>query len=239
MRGLSIITEVVFLAVIISLIFLVYSIATPMIYTMQASSAFDQSKSMMLELDELIQDVAAQGKGGRRSLYVTLGAGTASLDAATDTVRWVLETDAMLASPRSMQQIGNLIVGSNLNAMAYEGNYSGQDAYVLENENLKVFIKKIGSQESPEAYKTSDLLLGVYNKRIMKWMPLERLELSIDGSEESMNGTGYTELVMSGYGLPRAEVTARMNTSYAFLSEYTITFGLESGADFLILGAET
>jgi hypothetical protein len=239
MRGLSIITEVVFLAVIISLIFLVYTIASPMIYTMQTSSAFEQSKSMMLELDELVQDVASQGKGGRRSLYVTLGAGTTLLDPATDTIRWVLETDAMLASPRSMQQIGNLIIGSNLNAMAYAGNYSGQDAYVLENENLRVFIRKIGSQESPQAYNTSDLLLGVYNKKIMKWMPLERLELSIDNAQASMNGTGYTELVKSGYSLPRGEVIAHINTSYVFVGGYTITFGLESGADFLILGAET
>ncbi len=237
MKGISIITEVIFLAIIISLIFLVYSIASPMIYTMQVSSAFEQGKSMMLTLDELIQDVASQGKGGRRSFYVTLGAGTTSLDADTDTLRWVLDTDTLIASPRSMQQIGNLIVGSNLNTMAYPGNYGGQDAYVLENEHLGVFIKKIGSSESPQPYNTSQLLLAVYNKKMLRWMEMERLEISVDNIPESMNGTGYTELVLEGYSLPRGEVRAHINTPYEFLNNYTISFSLESGADFLTLGA--
>ena len=237
-KGMSIITEVVFLAVIISLIFLVYSIAAPMIYTMQVSSAFEQGKTMMLELDELIQDVADQRKGGRRSIFVTLGAGTTSLDPLTDTMIWVLDTDAMVVSPRSMQQVGNLIIGSNLNAMAYEGNLSGTDAYILENQNLRAYIKKIGSPGSPVYYETSDLLLGVYNKKMHKWMPLERLEISIDDSPDSMNGTGHTEMVTEGYALPRGEIIAHMNSSYKYQANYSVSFALESGADFLTIGAE-
>jgi hypothetical protein len=239
MRGLSIITEVVFLAIIISLIFLVYSIAAPMIYTMQVSSAFDQGKSMMLQLDELIQEVADQRKGGKRSIFVTLGAGTTSLDPVTDTMIWVLDTDAMIVSPRSMQQVGNLIIGSNLNSMAYEGNLSGVDAHVLENQNIRVYIKKIGAPGSPASYETSELLLGIYNKKISKWMPMERLEISIDNSPDSKDGTGYTEIVTPGYALPRGEVLAHIETSYDFKSNYTISFLLESGADFLTIGAES
>ncbi|MBN2330960.1 MAG: hypothetical protein JXC85_04025 [Candidatus Aenigmarchaeota archaeon] len=237
-KGMSIITEVVFLAVIISLIFLVYSIAAPIIYSMQVSSAFDQGKSMMLELDQLVQDVADQRKGGRRSIYVTMGAGTASLDPDTDTLIWTLDTDAMVVSPRSMQQVGNLIVGSNLDVMAYEGNLGGQDAYVLENQNIRAYICRIGSQGSPAYYVTSDLLLGVYNKRTETWMPLQRLEISIDNSPDSMNGTGYTELVTAGYALARGEVVAHINTSYKYLGNYSVSFALESGADFLIMEAE-
>ena len=236
--AITIITEVIFIAVIISLIFLVYTIASPLLSSMQISSAFDQAKSMMLDLDRLIQDVASQGRGGRKTFQVTLGAGTTLLDEDRDTIKWILETDTMIVSPRSMQQIGNLIVGSNLGTDAYAGNYSSTDAHVLENEILKVFIKKIGSSASPQFYNTSDLLLGVYNKKISKWMPLERLEISVDNSPNSMNGTGYTELVKEGYSLPRGEVLAHINTSYTLLSNYTISFTLESGADFLILGAE-
>jgi hypothetical protein len=238
MKGVTIIAEVVFLAIIISLIFLVYSIASPIIYAMQVSSAFEQSKTMMLDLDELIQEVASQPRG-RRSFHVTLGAGTTTLDAEKDSISWELDTDTMIVSPRSMQQIGNLIVGANLDAMAYEGNYSGQDAYVLENQHLRVFIKKIGSEGSPQAYNTSDLLLAIYNKDLLTWMPLERLEISVDNSPDSMNGTGYTEMAASGYNLPNGEVLAHISTSYTYLNNYTVSFILESGADFLILEAAT
>jgi hypothetical protein len=234
-KGMTIIAEVVFLAIIITLIFLVYSIASPLLYSMQASSAFDQAKSMMLSFDEVIQDVASHG--GRRSFHVTLGSGTAALNESTDSILWHMDTETMVVSPRSMQSIGNLIVGSNLDVMAYEGSYSGTDAYVLENGILRVFIRKIGSEASPQQYHTSDLLMGVYNKNLLRWMPLERLEISVDRSQESMNGTGYTELAVQSYNLPRGEVLAHINTSYSLAHNYTVSFSLESGADFLTIAA--
>lgn len=235
MKGMNILTEVIFLAVIISLIFLVYAMASPIMYSMQVSGAFEQAKSMMLSLDDLIHEVASEGKGGRRSFHVTLGAGTTTLNESTDSISWALDTDAMIVSPRSMQQIGNLIVGSNLDTQAYEGSYSGQDAYVLENSILRVFVSKIGSEQSPQPYNTSELLLGVYNKKLLRWMPMERLEISIDNSLASMSGTGYTELATAGYNLPKGEVLAHISTPYTYLNNYTISFSLESEADFLII----
>jgi hypothetical protein len=206
---------------------------------MQLSSAFDQTKSLMLKMDSLIQEVASQGKGSRRSLYMTIGAGTLQMNDTTDTIKWVLETDAMMVSPRSMQRAGNLIIGSNLDTMAFSGSYGGQPSYVLENENLKVFIKRIGSQQSPQSYDTGQLLQAVYNKKLLQWMPLEKLEISIDQSQNSTAGTGYTELAAEGYALPGGEVLAHINTSYQYLNNYTITFALESGADFLTIGANS
>lgn len=237
MKGMTIITEVIFLAIIISLIFLVYSVASPMIYGMQVSSAFDQAKSMMLKLDDIVQDVASQTKGGRRTFPLTMGAGMLQVDEDKDTIKWVLDSDMMIVSPRSMQQVGNLRVGSNLDAHAYAGTLDGQPAYVLENQRLTVYIRRIGSSGSPQAYSTSDLLLGVYNKPMSAWLDLNRMEISIDKHPDSMSGTGYTELAQAGYNMPSGQVLAHINTSYAFLDNYTVSFTLESGADFLILEA--
>jgi hypothetical protein len=235
---MTIITEVLFAAIVISLIFIVYAMASPIIYSMQVSSAFDHSESFMLDLDNVIQQVASEGRGSRRSVYVSMGAGTVSLNETTDTIKWVLESDTALISPRSVQQVGNLLVGSNLDVMAHEGTYQGQGAYVLENQRLRVYLKKIGSATAPASYSTEDILLAVYNKNENKWMPLERLEISVDNNPDSMSGTGYTELVSEGYNLPRGQVLAHINTSYAFMQNYTISFTLESGADFVIIGAE-
>ena len=239
MHGLTIISEVLFLVLVISLIFLVYGIASPMIYSMQVSSAFDQSKAIMLKLDSLIQEVASQGTGSKRSIYLTMGAGTMLLDEAAGVLRWSLETDAMLVSPRSMQQIGNLIIGSNLESGAYESTFQGTEAFVLENSNLRAYIRKVGSAQSPQNMTTGSLLLGIYNKKLGRWMPLSGLEISIDQSAESMSGTGYTELPRESRALPRAEALAHINTTYSFMSNYTISFALEAGADFLTVGAES
>ncbi len=236
MKALAITTEVIFLAIIVTLVFLVYTMAAPVVYTMQASSVFEQTKSFMLRLDEAIQDVASQGKGSRTSLSVTMGAGELTLDEGTDTLRWTMETDSMIVSPRSMQQIGNLVAGSNLDVRAYENQSLG--AFVLENQHLIVRLRQIGTESSHQACNSSELLMGIYSKDMNRWMDLERLEISIDNSPDSMNGTGYTELVVTGNALPRGQVRAHMSTDYIFLNNYSVTFTLESGADFLIIEGE-
>jgi hypothetical protein len=236
MKGISISTEVIFLAIIVTMVFLVYSISSPVIYSMQATSMFEQTKSLMLELDDAIQDVASQGKGSRTTLSVTMGAGELVLDEDLDTLKWSMETDSEIVSPRSMQRIGNLVVGSNLDVRAYENQSLG--AYVLENQHLIVNLQKIGSEGSPQAYNTSEVLMGIYNKDLGRWLDMERLEISIDNSPDSMNGTGYTELAVGGNALSRGQVMAHMSSSYVFLNNYTVTFTLESGADFLIIEGE-
>ncbi|UCD03098.1 MAG: hypothetical protein JSV63_00470 [Candidatus Aenigmatarchaeota archaeon] len=236
MKGITISMEVIFLAIIITIVFLVYTMASPVIYSMQAASVFEQTQSFMLDLDEAIQEVASQGKGSRKSLHVTMGAGDLKLHEDIDTVKWTLETDSMIVSPRSMQRIGNLVVGSNLDVRAYEN--QSLSAYVLENQHLIIYLKKIGSEGSPAAYNTSEILLDIYNKDLGIWLDLERLEISIDNNPQSASGTGYTEIVTKGNALARGQVKAHMNTDYVFLNNYTVTFTLESGADFMIIEGE-
>jgi hypothetical protein len=203
---------------------------------MQMSSTFDQSKSFMIKLDGLVKEVASGGKDARRSFFLTMGSGVTMLYEDKDLIKWSLETDTELISQRGMQHIGNLIIGSNLNAMAYEN--ASQGSYVLENEHLEVHIKKIGSVSSPVPYNTTDLLMKVYNKDLSQWMDLERLEISIDNSSDSVNGSGFTELELGGFALPYGRAIAHINTSYAFLNNYTVIFTLEAGADFLTIEAE-
>lgn len=236
-NGVTVISEVLFLAVAAAMVFIIYTMSAPVISSMQASSTFEQTKSLMLDLDRAIQDTASQGKGSRSTLYITTGAGEIVLDEDHDVIKWTLATDAQVISPRSMSRAGNLMIGANLGAMAYENESIG--AYVLENERLLVHIRKIGSEEAPAYYNTSDLLMGIYNKDIGRWMNLSRLEISIDDDPSSMNGTGYTQLPEEGYALPRGEVVAAISTSHEYLPDYTVTFSLESGADFLTIeGAE-
>lgn len=228
--------EVIFLAIIITIVFLVYTMASPIIYSMQASSVFDQTQSLMLDIDKAIQDVASQGKGSRKTIHLTMGAGDLKLDESLDTIKWTLETDTMIVSPRSMQQIGNLVVGSDLDVRAYENQSLG--AYVLENQHLIIYLKKIGTESDHAAYNTSELLMDIYNKDLDAWLDLDRLEISIDNNPQSANGAGYTEIVTPGNALARGQVKAHMFSDYVFLNNYTVTFTLESGADFMIIEGE-
>jgi hypothetical protein len=236
MKGMTFLAEAVLLAVTVVMVFLVYTMSAPVIASMQASSTFGQTQTAMLDLDSAIQNAASQGKGSRSTLYFTSGAGVLQLDPDKDMILWTLSTDANVVSPRSMSRAGNMVSGANLRAAAYENESAG--VYALENDKLIVHILKVGSASAHAYYNTSDLLVGVYNKDLGRWMGLSRLDVSLDGSPTSQNGTGYTELSAEGYALSRGEVMAHMHSGYAYMQNYTIIFSLDAGADFMTIEAE-
>ncbi|HDD72635.1 MAG TPA: hypothetical protein ENG00_00925 [Candidatus Aenigmarchaeota archaeon] len=189
-------------------------------------------KAIFSAIDEKIQEVASEGNGSRRRLDFDFTLGRMGVDAGKNMVFWEMRSKYIVILPRTAEYFGNMIVGSNLETEARESIYNGTDAYVLENKHLRVYIRKIGSRENPENYNTSDILLGVYQKDLNQWLPLKSLEITIDNTQESLSGSGYTEIERLGEDLPYGQVTAYMQSGYI---NYTLRFRLESGTDFLII----
>ncbi len=233
MKAIAIISGVIFLAITIAAVVIIYQTGLPFIKRVQSSVIIDQIENMFVRLNEVIKEVASEGRAAQRSISLALDSGEITADSANDIISWDFETDALLISPRTVQQIDNLKVGSNLESSAYEGTYASQDAYVLENEHLLVFIKKIGTQNAMQPYGTSDLLLGIHNKDIDQDLPLQRLEILIDGGNST--GTGFTSLAQSGQNLPYATAIAFLNPDDSPIN-FNISFTLESGADFVTVG---
>ncbi len=233
-RGMSLISGVIFLAITIAVTVLIYEAGMPAIQKMQAASVIEKMKDTFTELDKIIRKVASEGKYSKRTVYLRVDPGRLTVNETTDSIYWEVETDTPVISSGTSQRFGNVIIGANLEASAYEGTYEGTDAYILENEYLRVYIKKIGSSGSYASYSTSDILLAVYNKDTKNWLDLHSLQISIDNKVTSMSGNGYTAMLDSGYNLPYAAAFARMNSSYI---DYYINFTLTSGADFIEIEA--
>lgn len=236
-KAVSMISAVMFFAVTIAITAIVYQSTMPTVKKMQDTASVEKMKDGMARLDEVIRQVASEGKGSKRTVTLQLDTGKLVVNKTNDFIDWKMETEAQLISPRTSQQFGNLVIGSNLESSADEANFSYggslTPAYLLENDHLKVYVKKIGSEESHASYSTSDLVLGVYNKDNGQWiMDPGFFRITLDSHANSGSGTGYTKLIRSGYNLPYAEVMAFMNSTYL---SYYINMTLESGTDFLIL----
>ncbi|RLJ05847.1 MAG: hypothetical protein DRP18_02185 [Candidatus Aenigmatarchaeota archaeon] len=231
-KGIALISAIILIGITIVAVGIIYNSAVPIVKKLQISGETEKMKQVFNKLDEIVIDVASGGKGTRRTVYLTMGLGRLWLNSSDNSLYWKTETSAKVVSPRTQQKTGNLIFGSNLETYANETQYNGTDAYVLENEHLRVYIRKIGSPQNPEHYKTSDLLLSVYNKDIRKSLDLDGLEISIDSNPLSVSGQGYTVLSEKGKNLPYATVTAYMSSGYI---DYYINFTLESGEDFIII----
>ncbi len=227
-RAISLLSAVIFIGFTISVTALVYRTGMPIVEKMQASAAVERMKSNFISLDGLIQRVASEVNGSRRTMSFRIDPGNLMVDPSNDAVYWVLDTAAPIFSPRSASYYGNLVFGSNLETSAYDDDYMGIPCFVLENAHLTVYIRKIGSEGSPEAYGTRDMLVAVYQKDLGQWADMTA-EILVDGG--SASGTGYSELERYGNALPYGKVTVYM---YSEL-DYSVDLILESGADFLVV----
>ncbi|MFH1444925.1 MAG: hypothetical protein ABIF08_00390 [Nanoarchaeota archaeon] len=229
MKAIALISSIIFIAVTVAAIGVIYYTGMPIIQKLQAAATIESMRGTMSELDRLVQEVASEGKGSKRTLNLKLDKGTIYVNGTEDVINWYYETNAEVISPRTYQRFGNMIIGANMETNATEGSFSGTPAYVLTNEHLKVFFKRFGGPTNATTYNTSEILLGVYNKDMGAWMPLDYLKIMIDNQTSSENGTGYTAIHDTGKFLSYGIVTAYMNSTYL---EYHINFTLESGADF-------
>jgi hypothetical protein len=227
-KAISILSAVIFVGFTISMIAIVYQTGMPIIERMQSSAAVENIKSSFIELDERIQRAASEANGSKRTLSFRIEPGDLVVDDVNDLVYWVLDTEAPVYSPRTATYYGSMSFGSNLETNTYEENYMGTDSYVLENDHLKVYIKKLGSSTSMVSYETGELLVAIYQKDQDQWMN-GKLEIMVDSN--SLSGTGYTELRKEGKLLPYGEVVAYMDS----VTNYFINFTLESGADFITI----
>jgi hypothetical protein len=233
MNGMSLISGVLFMAFMIAATAIVYWAAAPSMSKMQCAIAMDKMKASFASLDGVIQTVASEGEGSRRSVSLNVEEGEIHIDGDNDTIYWEYECNSQTISPRTMQTFGNVMFGSNMNSKAYEGVCSGTQAYVIENEHLKACFGKIGSEANATRYNMSGVLLSVYQKDAGQYMPIERLEITLDNNVSSATGVGYTRLSREGSNLPLGEVTAHMESDYGI--NYDVEFTLESGEDFLTI----
>ncbi len=239
LKGLSIISGVIFLAITISAIAIFYDAGMPAIKRMQVSASVEKMKDVFSDIDSLVRDVASEGTGSKRTFYLKIDPGKIVVNDTQDTIYWQLDTDAKIIEPRTKQVFGNIVIGSNLETSAYQENYSMTSpqipAYKMENEHLIVYIRKVGSGSAYGNFTTNNLLLGIYNKDLGVWFNNTNMfDVSVDSQAGSRTANGTTTLMEAGYNLPYATVSALVNSTYM---AYYVNFTLESSEDFLTIDA--
>ena len=232
MKAMTMVSAVIFLAITISIMALIYNMGSPVIEKMQQSASLGKMKIIFSEIDEKIQEVASEGNGSRRVLDMDFTFGRIGVDSARNILLWEAQSRHILMLPRTAEYFGNMVVGSNMETSVYEGNYKGGDVYVLENSHLRVYLKKVGSKASPVSYSMNDVLMGVYQKDLGEYMPIQSFDVTIDDDSGSSSGTGYTHVERTGDLLPYGTVTAHMESTTPSIT-YSVRFTLESGTDFL------
>ncbi|MEA3229988.1 MAG: hypothetical protein U9P44_03660 [archaeon] len=232
-KGISpLLAGVIFTAIIITTTSLVMSGIIPSLNNIRDTVVVDSAQKSMNYLNEYIEIVAQEGEYSQRVLPFSIRKGTISIVSANTTrgdtgrIFFEIDTKSLAVSPRTSKKIGDLTFSSNTNASAY----ANATDITMENEHLKIYIKKAGNSSDPVSIDISDLLKNIYFKDDSKLLFEGTDSFSIQLQGLPQTATGYVELKDSGSELGKAEAVAYMTSSS---TDYEIHFILESGTDYL------
>jgi type II secretory pathway pseudopilin PulG len=229
-----IITTVLIIFVSVIVITLVLLVGLPAIQRAKESGIINEAMQNMRLLDNLIREVASEGVGSLRTMQLRVSGGTYTINEKTNSIDFVFTVKSGIIQPGAFIQEGNLIMsaGANARAREYDLDGDGETELVLENEILRIGIKKVGSRASPQSINTSELIKILNFKENNANVTPSDSSIFIDDFADSYYGTGYTELVRAGDHLTKAEAIASVNSTFIY---YEVLFTLQSGADFLLM----
>jgi len=117
------VSAVLYLTLGVIAIALILGAAIPFVNKMKDRNTIAQTKEVLSILDETIRLVANEGPGSQRELSpFTIGAGKLTIDAATEEIKWEMETEAITQELNTPLKEGVLTL--TLSDTRTEGKYS-------------------------------------------------------------------------------------------------------------------
>jgi len=228
-KGFSAIVTAVIITLITTVsVSLVVLVGRPVIERAYDSSAINEALNNMRSFDDVIREVASEGVGSLRHMTLKISHGVYRVNNETGSLEFEYEVKSDLIGPGTYSKQGNImIMGSLSNARAYENSTH----LILENEILKVYLQKVGSEESPALINTSENIKAVEIKSTGDVVVPEDTSVMIGNSTNTTYGEGYSKLVYKGKNLPKAQALFHVATQKGIV--YDILYTLRSGADFL------
>jgi len=213
---------------------LTLTIGMPAINKAKEASVINEALQNMKVIDNTIREVASEGAGSLRSPQIKVSGGEYRVNQKANSLDFTYTIKYGLFEPGTFVKDGNLLLMSGVNAKAstYDLDNDGSNELVLENEILRVGLLSNGTSSSQVSINTSGIIKLLNIKESGANVTLTDSSVTLDDFADSSSGTGYTELVIPGDHLSKAEAVVHMSTT---TMTYDIVYTLQSGADFLII----
>ena len=233
MKGVSaIISTVIIVLITFTSITLVVMVATPTLNRAKESSLINEAMQNMKVLDNTVRQVASEGSGSLRSTQLRVTDGTYRVQNKTNTIEFSYEMKSGIIEPGTFFRDGDLFLTSGVTAKAseYDLDNDGTNELVIENEIMRVGIKKVGTRAIPTAINTSTVIEMVNLIDNGANVTFADSSIFFDDFTDSYSGTGFSELVRAEDHLTKADALVHVNSTYV---SYDVIYSLASGADFL------
>ena len=206
----------------------------PVIDRARESSIFNEAVQNMRILDNVIKEIASEGRGSFRTVQLKASGGEYKVDSKTNSIEFTQTIRSGILDSGTFVKEGNVFIaaGTNAKASRYDLDLDGTADMVLENEIMRVGI--LNNATLGNGINTSRVLRLFNFKENARNITINDSTITIDNRTRSDIGNGFTEIVREGSNLAVAEAVIHVNTSAPANLTYDVVYTLRSGADFLI-----
>ncbi|MDI6720996.1 MAG: hypothetical protein QMD85_01305 [Candidatus Aenigmarchaeota archaeon] len=213
-------------------IYIVLNVGKPAIDSASLASQIVTSESFLKSLDNQINEVMKEGSGSRRVFAFNV----------QDSYEVSDEEDSIIyektITPEVMDYQSSVISGSlafvsgfQVNCFESDETGDGTSDLVMENPFIKAVFMKVAKASPMAAIRTNETFISLKEKSGGSMINFTNSSVLIDGNSTSFNGTGYTEILKTGYNKPFCIIHMFVNSTPAL---YDVFYMLYSSSDFIV-----
>lgn len=208
--------------VVILSIGVVFNFGSPLIQSARTGSFIEEAKTIMLNLDHLVKEVAEEGKGSTRTFSFQSHLAGFEIIPKENVISFNKEVSFSMFQYGSKKKEDTLI---SYNGGGVDCRYN-ENKIIIENELLKIVLNKFNGM-----YNTENIISYVESKINGKvWNGL-KTPIMVNDDNKTQIGYGSSIILNTGYNLPRCTVKYTMNSTV----NYNMFFSLTTGSDFVSL----
>lgn len=212
-------------AVVVAAIFLTLSIGTPAIESARSGEMLRQTEAVMVKIDNAVREVADEGTGSKRVVKF-VSPGELEVIPQEDAVQHRTEGSFGIIDFLSRKSTGNILYlgGEDVSC-------SNETNITMENTFFRAVLLKVNNATPLASLNTKDIIISLTEKDSGVQANVTNSTVTIDSNATLAGGTGFTELLRAGRGLPSCTTRAFINVSSS--ASYDVYYTLYAGADFL------
>jgi len=215
----SLISLVIVFIVAVSAIFLALSAGRPAVDAAKASAQITDTQNAMKTIGNYIDEVSSEGNGSSRTY--TLAGQKIEFQSGENVVMTELDAFPSLFDFGTRVRSGGLtyIAGSDVSC------YQDNNTMTIENTFVRFVFNKTRSGPIDTARMIEKMTLKPENLEVV----IANSSVMIDSDPQTSTGTGYSELLGSGSGLPLCTAHFHISSS----TTYDVYYRLYAYADFI------
>jgi type II secretory pathway pseudopilin PulG len=218
----ALISLAIMVIVTVAAIGVMMAVGTQTIESTKSYSQTREAEQFLAGLDNAIKEVVMEGEGATRVVKITT-AGDFQVNERENSIQYkALGSGFFEYFSRKIS--GDLlhVAGNDVNCYEANGNI------VAENSYVEMVFQKVNATAS---ISTANNIISMTEKKSGTKITFSNSSIVVDDNSSTSYGTGYSEILRAGYGLPLCRVHFYVNSTAL---SYDIYYTIYTAADFVM-----